>query len=44
MDIVGAIGGPLLALVLMGLSAGSIRAVFAVAAVPALLPVLLVAT
>ena len=41
LDTVGAIGGPLLALVLMGWFAGNIRAVFSVAVVPALLSVLL---
>ena len=41
LDTVGAIGGPLLALVLMGWFAGNIRAVFSVAIVPALLSVLL---
>jgi MFS family permease len=41
LDTVGAIAGPLLALVLMGWFAGDIRAVFSVAIVPALLSVLL---
>jgi MFS family permease len=41
LDTVGAIGGPLLALVLMGWFAGNIRSVFSVAVVPALLSVLL---
>lgn len=41
LDTVGAIAGPLLALVLMGWFAGNIRAVFSVAVVPALLSVLL---
>jgi MFS family permease len=41
LDTVGAVGGPLLALVLMAWFAGNIRAVFSVAIVPALLSVLL---
>jgi MFS family permease len=41
LDTVGAIAGPLLALVLMGWFAGDIRAVFSVAVVPAVLSVLL---